>query len=139
MLNRILRSTVMAASLFVLAFSLSAPLSNAGAQGKDKNERGQKLFAQYCASCHGVDGKGNGPAAPSLKNKLMDLTMLQKRDGKFDQVHIQNIIAGEKEVAGHGSKEMPVWGTYFRVKSDNQVSTLNVYALAGYLKSIQQQ
>ena len=139
MLKRIFASTVIAAGLVVLALSLSSPLPSVGAQGKDKNERGRKLFTQYCASCHGVDGKGNGPAAPSLKNKLMDLTMLQKRDGKFDQVHIQNIIAGEKEVAGHGSKEMPVWGTYFRVKSDNQVSTLNVYALAGYLKSIQQQ
>lgn len=139
MLKRIFASTVIAAGLIVLALSLSSPLPSVGAQSKDKNERGRKLFTQYCASCHGVDGKGNGPAAPSLKNKLMDLTMLQKRDGKFDQVHIQNIIAGEKEVAGHGSKEMPVWGTYFRVKSDNQVSTLNVYALAGYLKSIQQQ
>ena len=139
MLKRIFASTFIAAGLVMLALSLSSPLPSVGAQGKDKNERGRKLFTQYCASCHGVDGKGNGPAAPSLKNKLMDLTMLQKRDGKFDQVHIQNIIAGEKEVAGHGSKEMPVWGTYFRVKSDNQVSTLNVYALAGYLKSIQQQ
>jgi len=128
----------MAAGLFVLAFSLSAPLSNAGAQGKDKNERGQKLFAQYCASCHGVDGKGSGPAAASLKNKLMDLTMIEKRDGKFDQIHIQNIISGDKEVIGHGSKEMPVWGTYFRIKGDTSVSTLNVYALARYLKAIQQ-
>ena len=139
MLKRIFASTVIAVGLVVLALSLSSPLPSVGAQGKDKNERGRKLFTQYCASCHGVDGKGNGPAAPSLKNKLMDLTMLQKRDGKFDQVHIQNIISGEKEVLGHGSKEMPVWGTYFRAKSDTQVSTLNVYALAGYLKSIQQQ
>src|ERR1700736_539992 len=28
---------------------------------------GKKIFANYCASCHGVNGKGNGPAAAALK------------------------------------------------------------------------
>ena len=28
---------------------------------------GKDLFEFYCASCHGRDGKGNGPVAPALK------------------------------------------------------------------------
>src|ERR1039457_4011137 len=28
---------------------------------------GKNMFVNYCASCHGVDGKGNGPAAVALK------------------------------------------------------------------------
>ncbi len=28
--------------------------------------RGARIFAQRCAVCHGPDGRGNGPAAPSL-------------------------------------------------------------------------
>ena len=27
---------------------------------------GARVFAQRCAVCHGPDGKGNGPAAPSM-------------------------------------------------------------------------
>ena len=139
MLKRLITLSTLAAGLFVLALSLSSPLPSVGAQGKDKNEHGRKLFAQYCASCHGVDGKGNGPAAASLKNKLMDLTLLEKRDGKFNAVHIQNIIEGEKEMLGHGNKDMPVWGTYFRNKRGSTYSFMNVNALTRYLKSIQQQ
>lgn len=139
MLKRFVASMALAAGLIFLVLSLTASLPGVSAQGKDKNERGRKLYMEYCASCHGVDGKGNGPAAGSLKAQLVDLTMIEKRTGKFDQLHIQNIISGEKEVLGHGSKEMPVWGQYFRQKRDSSVSTLNVHALALYLKSIQQQ
>ena len=37
---------------------------------------GKEMFDAYCASCHGVDGKGNGPAAPALKKQPADLTLL---------------------------------------------------------------
>jgi mono/diheme cytochrome c family protein len=35
---------------------------------------GQALFMQNCASCHGADGAGNGPAAAGLRIKPADLT-----------------------------------------------------------------
>src|SRR5579884_1077012 len=35
---------------------------------------GQKLFVQHCATCHGPDGRGNGPAAPSLIPRPRDFT-----------------------------------------------------------------
>ena len=28
---------------------------------------GKQMFANYCAPCHGVDARGNGPAAAALK------------------------------------------------------------------------
>ncbi|WP_428484384.1 CopD family protein [Rhodopila sp.] len=37
--------------------------------------RGQALYARDCVSCHGVAGKGNGPAASGLRIKPADLTM----------------------------------------------------------------
>jgi mono/diheme cytochrome c family protein len=35
---------------------------------------GARVFAQRCAVCHGPEGKGNGPAAPSLRPRPRDLT-----------------------------------------------------------------
>ncbi len=35
---------------------------------------GQRVFAQHCAICHGPDGRGNGPAAPSLIPHPRDFT-----------------------------------------------------------------
>jgi len=35
---------------------------------------GGQLFQQYCASCHGVGGQGNGPQAPFLARPPADLT-----------------------------------------------------------------
>jgi len=35
---------------------------------------GARVFAQRCAVCHGPDGKGNGPAAPSLHPRPRDFT-----------------------------------------------------------------
>ena len=36
-------------------------------------ERGQKLFEQFCANCHGKSGKGDGPVAAALKPKPANL------------------------------------------------------------------
>ncbi len=35
---------------------------------------GKRVFAQRCAVCHGPDGRGNGPAAPSLIPRPRDFT-----------------------------------------------------------------
>src|SRR5579862_7527581 len=39
---------------------------------------GQRVYAQHCAVCHGPDGHGNGPAAPSLQPRPRDF-----RNGVF--------------------------------------------------------
>ena len=40
---------------------------------------GKQMYTSYCAPCHGVDGKGNGPAASALKARPTDLTELAKK------------------------------------------------------------
>ena len=37
---------------------------------------GQEMYTNYCAVCHGTDGKGGGPAASALKEAPADLTAL---------------------------------------------------------------
>ena len=36
---------------------------------------GERVYAQRCAVCHGPDGKGNGPAAPSMIPRPRDFTL----------------------------------------------------------------
>src|SRR5574340_396335 len=45
---------------------------------------GQQMYADYCAPCHGITAKGNGPAGPALKEPATNLTQLAKNnDGKY--------------------------------------------------------
>ena len=101
--------------------------------------QGQKLFRQYCASCHGADGKGSGPVAASLKMPPADLTIIQKKGEKFPTDRIMLIIDGEqtnRAIEAHGTNKMPVWGTEFRHRVGLQKNNY-VLALTRYIESIQ--
>lgn len=76
---------------------------------------GKEMFAQYCASCHGAGGKGNGPAASSMKVAPADLTQLTKtHDGKYPADHLVAVLRFGSGPGAHGSKDMPVWGPLFK-------------------------
>ena len=78
--------------------------------------QGPALYKAYCASCHGVGAKGDGPMAESLKVRPADLTRISARNaGTFPLMQIERIIQGEGQLQkGHGPREMPVWGPVFR-------------------------
>lgn len=97
------------------------------------------LFRAYCASCHGADAKGNGPAAAALKTKVPDLTILSKNNGgEFPSAHVRKMIMGDDVVATHGSREMPIWGPVFhQIEWDVDRGYLRLENLVKYLESIQ--
>jgi mono/diheme cytochrome c family protein len=102
---------------------------------------GKDMYVAYCASCHGQDGMGNGPAAPALKTRPTDLTILAvKNGGKFPDTHIAEVIKGDTLTAAHGNKEMPVWGPVFLSldRHDPAQKQMRIHNLAAYLESIQQ-
>ncbi len=45
-----------------------------GADLPSTSPLGQRVYAQRCAVCHGPDGRGNGPAAPSMIPRPRDFT-----------------------------------------------------------------
>lgn len=102
--------------------------------------QGPDLYKAYCASCHGMRAKGNGPAAPALKVKIPDLTLIARRNGgKFPAGQIRETITGQAKVAAHGSRAMPVWGPVFhQVEADQDWGQVRVDNLTKYLESIQQ-
>jgi mono/diheme cytochrome c family protein len=121
-----LRLTVVVASICVLLYSAQASEST---QSRQQVAQGKKQYLSYCASCHGVDGSGNGPAASTLKQLPPDLRRIQSRLGKFPREDVRKKISGALTVPVHGNKEMPAWGMILRRTDIND--------LIAYLESIQ--
>ena len=72
---------------------------------------GKAEYLSSCASCHGIDGKGNGPVSADLKVHPSDLTVLAKKNnGVFPFNSVNDIIDGRKAVIAHGTRGMPIWG-----------------------------
>ena len=101
---------------------------------------GEEMYVNYCAVCHGKDGKGAGPAADALKVAPPDLTTLAKRnDGKYPALKVASVIRGEADMPAHGSKDMPVWGNLFWQMSGGHDAEVQqrIANLNTYLESLQ--
>jgi mono/diheme cytochrome c family protein len=100
---------------------------------------GPDLYAEYCAVCHGKDGKGGGPAAAALKKEPADLTQLaRKNGGKFDELHVQGVITGADVLAAHGSRDMPMWGSVFASMTTNEgIRRIRINALLKHVETMQ--
>ncbi|MGQ0736741.1 MAG: c-type cytochrome [Acidobacteriota bacterium] len=102
---------------------------------------GSYLFRTYCASCHGVSARGDGPLAASMRRRPPNLTEIAKRHkGTYPSEKVFRIIDGREKVPGHGGPDMPVWGDSFRNAlegGDEQTVRARIQALVGYLESIQ--
>ena len=56
---------------------------------------GKDSFEAYCASCHGTDGRGNGPVAASLRNIPTDLTVLASRNAdSYPRERVTAVLMG---------------------------------------------
>ena len=83
-----------------------------------KFDFGKREYDSYCASCHGLKGKGDGPYKPYLTKSPTDLTTLSKRNAGVYPFHsVYAIIDGRQDVAGHGPRDMPVWGAQYSIRS----------------------
>ncbi len=101
---------------------------------------GPNLYKAYCAVCHAANGKGNGPMAMFLKTAPADLTRIKERNnGMFPLPRVRRIISGEEPLpAGHGTRDMPVWGPIFsQVAWDQDLGRVRIDNLARYLETLQ--
>jgi mono/diheme cytochrome c family protein len=134
--------------------ALLAGAAMARAAGQDPAiAQGHALYDEYCASCHGPDGKGTNNA----KAKGSDLTQIAKKNGgKFPFYDVMLQISGRKPTAqeqdtslpgslAHGDGKMPSWGQIFARQEgvtslDLQLqATGKIMLITEYLQSIQQQ
>jgi mono/diheme cytochrome c family protein len=100
----------------------------------------QQLFVKYCASCHGTDGKGNGPAATALNPPPPDLTTLaQRHHGKYSPGYVGALLKFGRSLAAHGSEDMPVWGLRFRELDPvhDPTGQQHIDEMVAYIQSLQ--
>ena len=102
---------------------------------------GADIFRQYCAACHGADGRGHGPASVALKHAVPDLTKISRNNkGTFPAERVKKVIEGKDAgPVAHGNREMPIWGPIFHeVENDRDLGEVRLEAITKYLESIQQ-
>jgi mono/diheme cytochrome c family protein len=108
-------------------FAAWAALFTARAAGQAQTvAEGKKLYASYCATCHGDNGKGDGVAARSLPVKPADHTNGAVMNQFSDKFLADIISKGGSAV--NKSAFMPAWGS-----SLNNKQVLDIVA---YLRSI---
>jgi mono/diheme cytochrome c family protein len=114
----------------------------ATAQTMQTTESGDSLYRTYCASCHGQQGRGDGPVAKFLTVPPANLTQIAKRNnGVFPADKVHQIIDGRQVPRSHGASQMPVWGDAFSkatTDSDAAAVTAKIKALVEYLASQQE-
>jgi len=103
---------------------------------------GAYTYRTSCASCHGTDGKGDGPLAENLRVRPPDLTLLARRHkGEFPADKVFRIIDGRNPVKGHGGPDMPVWGDAFKNEEtgfDDARVREKIRSVVDYLRTLQQ-
>lgn len=104
---------------------------------------GPELYQHFCAGCHGVRGRGNGPVARTLKAKVPDLTRIAARNGgAFDRARVRDTVDGTGLEGAHGTREMPVWGwQFYAIDGEDPVRRERaaefIRRLVDYVESIQ--
>ena len=125
------RSTATVAALRVFAlvlasisFALFAAADLAPVQEPDAQviEQGKMLYADQCASCHGTEGKGDGPAARFMSQEVPDLS-----DGEWKHAADGSVAALAAVIkAGIDDSPMtPFEGTL----SDEEINAVAAYVV----------
>lgn len=126
-------------ALALLALALPAAAQQARHDSSEAS-MGQIIYSRYCAACHGREGRGDGPVAPGLVRKPIDLTALEaKNGGKFPYEKVARAIDGRETNRAHGTPDMPVWGEVFGKTTGTDSPTVAdaVKRITHYVWSIQ--
>lgn len=83
---------------------------------------GKAKYNQFCATCHGASGKGDGPAAAALNPKPRNLSATKRSDAELKK------IIKEGGAANGMSPLMPPWGP--------SLSEQDVTNLIAYIRSL---
>ena len=115
-------------SALALACLLLWPLAS---QAQDA-AAGQEIYTQYCALCHGPQGKGDGSLSANLDPKPRNHT-----DGAYmnalSDAHLLKVVGGGGAAAGL-SPIMPAWGAILSAQQiQDVVAFVRTLAMPPYM------
>lgn len=128
----------------IRAFALCLPLVSYA----QNPEIGETLYTQYCATCHGTSGAGDGPLTELMTTKPADLRTLAADNtaapGEFPMLRVIHVIDGRTGLRAHGG-EMPTYGDVFMSGAMDSMETVGavietrgrILSVAMYLETIQ--
>jgi mono/diheme cytochrome c family protein len=143
-----------AATILVALVSLGALAAETGATGVVINQvpltykdialkDGHEMYDQLCAVCHGVTGKGDGPAAPALNSPVPDLTQFGAGTGSQYHEQLESVISGLNRTVHKDIVGMPLWFREFQyVRRDKfghprtTYANLKIHSLAEYVEGL---
>ena len=139
-----MRSRAPIAWIAVAGLIIALSGSTLSAQRSERLRRlmdGEEIFRAYCSTCHGVDGRGQGPTAAALSTPPADLTLIALRNGgafPHDRI-VRFVTNGDPSRPVHGNKDMPVWGPNLALApgADRPLSQ-RIEDVVWYLESLQQ-
>jgi mono/diheme cytochrome c family protein len=103
-----------------------------------RSESGAQLYRNYCAACHGVEGKGDGQVARFLKGPPADLsTLAQRNDGKYPADRVAATLHNGTDSGVHGTSDMPIWGPVFQSRGKDVAQT-RIRKVTEFVESLQQ-
>ncbi len=104
-----MRSFAVALVLVFAAAAVARAADDAAAKVKAADAaRGAQVFAQYCATCHGPTGLGDGPVGKTLNPPPRNFQEAKFKYGDKDQDHFDVITNGAASKGG--SPLMAPWG-----------------------------
>ncbi len=120
-----------------------------GAAVAQETDFGKASYERNCAVCHGPSGAGDGMVAELFSQKPRNLrTLAADNNGAFPFSEVYQSINGLRDIQGHGSSEMPIWGEYFMADAlpktvhpgvdAEEIVQGRILSLVYYLQSIQQ-
>jgi len=148
------RLIILAAIIFVGVGSLGASAAETGATAvvikqvpltykEVALKNGHEMYDHLCAACHGLTGKGDGPAASVLSNPVPDLTQLGVVTGSNHHAQLEHVISGIDRTAHKDIVGMPLWFREFQyVRRDKfgrprtMYANLKVHSLAEYVEEL---
>lgn len=98
---------------------------------------GAAVYEAYCASCHGLDGRGDARAAQALSgwSPGLDLTRLAGYGRPFDHAAVLMAIEGEPFATSHA---MPEWTRILKeTYADRGTRSMMLHNLVTHLESLQ--
>jgi len=103
---------------------------------------GAQMYASYCATCHGLNAKGNGPMASGLSRQPADLTALSRMNGGiFPSEHVLAVLEFGATKSVRHATGMPVWGPILNgmdtAYPGQSLGVVRMVNLSRYLKTIQ--